>query len=37
MTTNLKSAVIFGIGLAIGIAIGDKVIMKARALWSTGR
>lgn len=37
MTANLKSAVIFGIGLAIGIAVGDKVIAKARALWNTGQ
>ena len=37
MTTNFKNAVIFGAGLVVGVAIGERVLAKARQLWSVGR
>jgi hypothetical protein len=34
MTTNLKTAIIFGAGLALGMAIGNAVLAKARSTLS---
>ena len=36
MTTQVKNAVLFGIGLVVGIAIGERVLAKARQIWTIG-
>jgi hypothetical protein len=33
MKTNLTTAVIFGVGFVIGVAVGERVIAKARQIW----
>jgi hypothetical protein len=33
MKGNLSAAVVFGVGLVIGIAVGQRVIDKARQIW----
>lgn len=33
MKGNLTTAAMFGIGFVIGVAIGERVIAKARQIW----
>ena len=33
MKANLTTAVIFGVGFVIGVALGERVMVKAKQIW----